>query len=174
MTVGPAVGLELKNMFSMRGDFIGGLLLASICIVASRFISYEEKLKTRKPGEKIKISLFEKTSLLPASMIFTATVAQTSLTAYLALYGLSLIHIFLFVGGFPCKSSGKRPFVVPLPPLCVLPALVGEEEVGPRKGKDVPCFPSCLPRREASLRFGFLHYDQLRPKAGPLHAEKGG
>lgn len=32
MTVGPAVGLELKNMFSMRGDFIGGLLLASICI----------------------------------------------------------------------------------------------------------------------------------------------
>lgn len=90
MTVGPAVGLELKNMFSMRGDFIGGLLLASICIVASRFISYEEKLKTRKPGEKIKISLFEKTSLLPASMIFTATVAQTSLTAYLALYGRSI------------------------------------------------------------------------------------
>lgn len=84
------------------------------------------------------------------------------------------IRLFLFVGGFPCKSSGKRPFVVPLPPLCVLPALVGEEEVGPRKGKDVPCFPSCLPRREASLRFGFLHYDQLRPKAGPLHAEKGG
>ena len=90
MTIGPAVGLKLKEMFSMTGDFTGGLLLACVCIVATRFIFYEEKLKVRAPGEKIKIRLFEKTSVLPASMIFTATVAQTSLTAYLALYGRSI------------------------------------------------------------------------------------
>lgn len=115
MTIGPAIGLKMQELFSMQAIFILGLFLGGGCILVVRNIHYTEQLIKREPGKKEKIRLYEKSSLLPAAMIFIVTISQTALTAFLALYGKSIglegvSNFFLFtsVGTISARAFAGR------------------------------------------------------------------